>query len=537
MKFINDMQDIFNLDNSKIKNLENDLNDDLNDDLDDEEIDEETRQKAELNFNKMKDMFSSFGKQFSLLEKLRNLKEIEKQKNKEHSLYLFDEIEYIQKNKDNTQEFSEKLDCSHIPDNILRKDILLDIEETEKTCSCGCELTKIGEEISEKLHFEYLRIVVQRYIRPKYTCKNNCKEADKIKFAEMPLHLIPQSIATSSLLAYLITTKFEDGIPLYQQANVFKEFGFDISKETISSWLLEVAKACKPLIELMYSQVQEDKYLHIHKVNVQILDEKKQENTENSSMQNMPSMWITKTGEADNLIFLFHYSSLQSAEALQENLQKILGNFKGFLQTNALADFAELDKIDGITHVVRLANIRKKFTEILKSGGKNAKSGLVTQVINLIEKIDKIEKGIEERNESIILAVRNEKVRPILDKIETLLKSKKNSFSPQSSTGMAISYALDHWDKVLAYLQLPYFTPDNNTVENTLINFKEGKKNWFFSGIDEIDASLCFYSLIETAKFRDIAASLYLTELFEKLPYAKTQEDYEKLLVANFEDY
>ncbi len=48
--------------------------------------------------------------------------------------------------------------------------------------------------------------------------------------------------------------------------------------------------------------------------------------------------------------------------------------------------------------------------------------------------------------------------------------------------------------------------------------------------MDAYSASACLYSLIETAKYCGLEPYEYLIDTFEKLPYAKSDEDYEALL-------
>ncbi|EQA62595.1 IS66 family transposase zinc-finger binding domain protein [Leptospira alexanderi serovar Manhao 3 str. L 60] len=50
--------------------------------------------------------------------------------------------------------------------------MLHDIPESEKTCSCGHGLTRIGEEKSEKLDIIPAKIQVEVHVRPKYACKH-----------------------------------------------------------------------------------------------------------------------------------------------------------------------------------------------------------------------------------------------------------------------------------------------------------------------------------------------------------------------------
>ena len=55
-----------------------------------------------------------------------------------------------------------------------------------------------------------------------------------------------------------------------------------------------------------------------------------------------------------------------------------------------------------------------------------------------------------------------------------------------------------------------------------------------FSGTPEgAEASALLYSLIETAKANGLEPYGYLRHIFEKLPLAKTLEDYEALLPWN----
>ena len=58
-----------------------------------------------------------------------------------------------------------------IPDDLPRREIILDIDEAEKTCGCGAVKSRIGEEISEKIDYIPAEAFVRRTIRPKYACR------------------------------------------------------------------------------------------------------------------------------------------------------------------------------------------------------------------------------------------------------------------------------------------------------------------------------------------------------------------------------
>ncbi|TVM17422.1 hypothetical protein DPQ33_09635 [Oceanidesulfovibrio indonesiensis] len=143
-----------------------------------------------------------------------------------------------------------------IPAEYPREGIVHDIPETAKNCACGAALTRIGEVVSEKLDIIPQRIRVLRHIRPKYACRD-CEgtedDGPTVRVAPMPPQLIEQGIVTSGLLAYILVSKFCDGLPFYRQSRMFDRLGVDIARATMSSWALQAASACEPLIDRLHA--------------------------------------------------------------------------------------------------------------------------------------------------------------------------------------------------------------------------------------------------------------------------------------------
>ena len=84
---------------------------------------------------------------------------------------------------------------------------------------------------------------------------------------------------------------------------------------------------------------------------------------------------------------------------------------------------------------------------------------------------------------------------------------------------------------LVVYLEHAEMTPDNNRAENAIRPFVVGRKNWLFAGTPKgAQASADLYSLIETAKANGLEPYRYLRYLFEKLPFAQSGEDYQRLL-------
>ena len=95
-----------------------------------------------------------------------------------------------------------------------------DLSEAEKICACcGASLHCIGEERSEKLDIIPATARVIVHVRPKYACRG-CEEG--VKRAPLPPQSIPKSIVTPGLLAWVVTGKYLDRMPLCWRA-----FNFD----------------------------------------------------------------------------------------------------------------------------------------------------------------------------------------------------------------------------------------------------------------------------------------------------------------------
>lgn len=58
-----------------------------------------------------------------------------------------------------------------LPEDLPRVEVVHDLDEEEKVCACGANLSLIGEEVSEKLDIVPAKIQVIRHIRYKYACK------------------------------------------------------------------------------------------------------------------------------------------------------------------------------------------------------------------------------------------------------------------------------------------------------------------------------------------------------------------------------
>jgi transposase len=408
-----------------------------------------------------------------------------------------------------------------LPASLPRVEVLHDIPEEQKVCSCGQPLVRIGEETSEQLEIIPQQIKVIRHVRPKYACRK-CEGADSeqpVKIAPVPAQLIPKSIVTPGLLAYVLVSKFCDAIPFYRQEKLFRRIGVELSRVDFSHWAIQVARQCDPLIEVFLDEILAGPVVQMDETRLQVMKERDRPNTSQSFM------WVLRGGPPQNPVVVYRYHPTRSAKVPFQ----YLSDYQGYLQTDGYEGYTDIGCIQGITHVGCWVHARRKFDEAAKP---SRSPGSAQEALGRIAKLYRIERELRASRlePGEFLRRRKEQAIPILTDFKKWLDTKTKQVPPSTLLGRAVSYALGEWDKLVRYLDSPYLGLDTNPVENAIRPFVLGRKNWLFSGSPRgAHASATLYSLIETAKANGIEPYRYLRYLFTKLPLVQTQDDYRRL--------
>ena len=94
-----------------------------------------------------------------------------------------------------------------------------------------------------------------------------------IKAAELPRHPLGKSIASISLLAFIIVSKYCDGLPLYRLEKILKRYGGDITRTSMANWVIRLSLQLQPLINLMREQQLGYDYLQGDETRIKVLKE------------------------------------------------------------------------------------------------------------------------------------------------------------------------------------------------------------------------------------------------------------------------
>lgn len=457
-------------------------------------------------------------------------------------LGLFNEAEQAVDADEATPETSEADDTIEVPGHrrakpgrrplpawMERVEIVHDLPEDQKVCSeHGDPLVELGRDVSEQLEIIPAQVRVIRHVRPKYVC-SKCR--DHVKTAPAPPALIPKSLASPALLAYVAVSKYADGLPLYRQEAMLQRGGVDLSRATLAHWMVRFGEAVQPLIERMRRDLVAYDVVQCDETTFPVLNEP------GKSPTSQAYLWVQRGGARDRPLILYAYDPSRSKDVPQ----RLLAGFQGFLQTDGYEGYTEIGARPGIVHVGCFAHARRKFVEAL-AGGKGVKKAQqavkrsskvsrARQALLYIQELYAIERSVAEATPEKRHRVRQEKSRPVLEKLRVWLDGALGSVPEQSLTGKALSYLDRQWIKLVRYTEDGRIPIDTNAVENAIRPFVVGRKNWLFADTARgAQASANLYSLIQTAQANGIEPFTYLRHVAAELPRSDKPEDLEALL-------
>ena len=122
------------------------------------------------------------------------------------------------------------------------------------------------------------------------------------------------------------------------------------------------------------------------------------------------------------------------------------------------------------------------------------------------------------------LAFHQEHSKPVMDKLHAWLEAQfdERLVEPNSGLGQAISYLLNHWQRLTLFLEKAGVPLDNNIVERALKKAILHRKNsLFYKTRKGAQMGDLFMSLIHTCELNDVNAFDYLTELLRHVEELK----------------
>jgi transposase len=427
-----------------------------------------------------------------------------------------------------------------IPEHFPRIEIEHDLAPEQKMCTkCAVPhpLTRIGQEIRECYRFEPPKISVEQHIRPTYVCE---ERHDAPITAPAPPVILPKSMASPSLLAHVINSKFNLGLPIYRVSQDLSRYQMSLGPGTLGTWVNTVGgEKVVPLINLMGEELFTALFMHIDETPLQILRSDKAVGSDHYIV-------VRAGGPPGRRIILYDYIASRTTAALKQLFVGPEGPYQGKFISDGLERYDDIAKELKLLHFGCLTHCRTMFFKARKvsqlpSSRTLANAAMVDYirpVYQIEERIKALREEYAARGEVLPLeavrALRQEKSKPILEKFKAWVDDLLPGTPPNSALGKALGYTSRQWPKLVRHLEHGEIPVDNNYIERQIKSYATGRRAWLFAyDAAGAQASANLYSLVMSCRANEIEPYAYLNHLFEQLPAASTVAQIEALLPWN----
>jgi transposase len=410
-------------------------------------------------------------------------------------------------------------------ETLPRVQIRLPLSEEEKAGATKTFFTKVKEE----LDFIPARVQVIEYWQEKAVFER--EGGDVIIAARRPAHPLGKCFASPALLAYILASKYADGLPLYRLEGMLGRSDIEINRSNMANWVVRLGDdVFRPLINLIREVQLEADYLQGDETRIRVLKEP------GRSVRSNKWMWVIRGGPPEKPAVLFEYDPSRGG-AVPERL---LEGFSGVFQADAYSGYNRVCQRQGITRIGCFDHARRRFVEATRAAGstgtkkKTGQPGKADIALGKIRKLYAIEQEIKDFDPERKRQARQEHSVPVLDELKQWLEHNISRVPKGSLTHQAMAYTLNQWKYLVGYCNDGTLHISNALAENAIRPFAVGRKAWLFADTPHgARASATCYSLVETAKINGLEPYAYLKHVLERIADADTVEKLEALLPWN----
>ena len=404
------------------------------------------------------------------------------------------------KSKDKGEKSAPKRQA--LPANLPRREIHHEPENT--TCSCGCVLKRIGEDVAEKLDYQPGVFTVERHVRGKWVCA----KCETLVQAPVAPHIIDKGIPTTGLLAQVLVAKYVDHLPLYRQESIFGRAGHAIARSTLAEWVGACGVQLQPLVDALKDELLTHAVLHADETPVAMLKP-------GHGKTHRAYLWSYCTTSFNTMrAVVFDFAESRAGQHAREFLGVADDRWRGTLVCDDFSGYKAMFEL-GITEAGCLAHARRKFHELWV----NHNSAVAEDALKFFVQLYEIEREVQTLDPDERRRVRQIKAKPVADVMHEWLLAQRQRVPNGSATAKAIDYSLNRWTALMRYIDDGDLPPDNNWVENQIRPIALGRNNWLFAGsLRAGKRAAAVMSLVHSARLNGHEPYLYLRDVLERLP-------------------
>lgn len=369
-------------------------------------------------------------------------------------------------------------------------------EEDRKCPACGDQLHEMSgvTEDSELITVVQRQFVLQTIKRQKYRCRCHIG----VHTAPAPTKPIEGGRYSLEFAVDVAVSKYADHLPLERQRRIMAREGLVVDTQTLWDQLDALAEHLRPTYDAIREYVLSADLIGADETWWRLMD---------TASSKKWWAWGITTHDA---VWYGIDPSRSSGAA-----KKALGDFAGIVMCDG---YSAYDTVASAGTGIRLAHCwahaRRKFIEAQVAYPAQAKVALdfIDELFRIERELDDPEPLDGDDRERALEArrrIRVERSKPVLDQLRAW--ALEQMALPRSGLRKAIEYMLNYWNGLTAFVEQPLVPLDNNRTERALRGMVIGRKNHYGSRSRRgTEVAAILYTLIETAKLRDVDPRAYL---------------------------
>jgi len=320
----------------------------------------------------------------------------------------------------------------------------------------------------------------------------------------LPDRIVPDGVLADESIHELTIAKFLDAIPFHRTLKAWSRNRLDIARQVVNDAFAAWSGCFKPLADTIIEQVFQSAVVHADESWARLQAEKHCEKV---------NIWTVVGGGQVG----YRYTADRNHARAQEIIPS---GFTGYLVTDAWQGWAKLEQI---INAGCNAHARRPFAkEADLSASDGAQNPDAALIVELYAEIYRLEHAALEGPPEELLdrrrRIRQEHSKSVMERIRKEAERIAGSYSFSHPLAEGGRYIINHYDKLILFLDNPLLPPDNNAAENALrINALIRKNSLFFGSEEGGERAAIALTVLHSCRIANVEPHGYLAEITPKL--------------------
>jgi transposase/uncharacterized coiled-coil protein SlyX len=379
------------------------------------------------------------------------------------------------------------------------------LSDAECACGhCGAARTMINTLVTRQIEIERAKAFIEEHVRYTYACAQ-CRDGSQMQTTIKPPTPLEKSPFGASVLAWLISAKFERHLPTYRHQEMLLEpLGLWLSRPLLAKLLRGSAQVLRPLAARVLRELLASHVIQVDETPVKYLGHERGKSS--------TGYLFGYAGDAEHRFLFYDYRASRSRAGPAE----ILADYQGVLLSDGFSGYEALvqESQGRLRAAACWMHARREFDEARAT----TSHPLVEETLARIRLLYDLEDRAKVLAHEERRALREREAGPLVERIFNSLEAEAGQHRPSSPLAKAVQYGLNRRATLSRFLEDGRIELDTGLLERSLRGPALGRKNYlFFGSLGGGHTAATLYSVVQSAKLYHLDVTAYLTDVLRRL--------------------